>query len=173
MCTKRFCKQCRKQCPCFGAHHPDALRLLKRYKKYCQAKKKQYSILSAVDTIIHTAKRNPWLFWRQLPSSRTTPRLVPSAGDPTELYAIFPGLFNRHAAADTLRALHTGSSSGTVGVPAEFFKRAVKRDRSDTVEGYLLAPYLAQIVYWCFQQGTAPDDWGVALLAMIHKGGAD
>jgi hypothetical protein len=49
-------------------------------------------------------------------------------------------------------------------------KYAVKRDRSGRVESYLLAPYLAQF-NWCFQHGTAPDDWGLALLAMIHNGG--
>ena len=194
----RLRKQYRKQCARFGAHHPDALRLLRRYKKHCQAKKKQYST-SAVDTIVHTAKRNPRLFWRHLPSSRSTPQL-PSAGDPAECTQFFSGLFNRHAAADTpvlppggqhdepdlvlnehvtehevgvvLRALRTGCSSGTDGVPAEFFKHAVKRDRSGTLESYLLAPYLAQLFDWCFQHGTAPDDWGVALLTMIHKGGA-
>jgi hypothetical protein len=70
-----------------------------------------------------------------------------------------------------LRALHSACGCGTDGVPAEFFKYAVKRDRSGRVESYLLAPYLAQLFDWCFQHGTAPDDWGLALLTMIHKGG--
>ena len=70
-----------------------------------------------------------------------------------------------------MKALHTSCSSGTDGVPAEFFKHAVKKDRRGTVESYLLAPYLAQLFDSCFHQGTAPDDWGVALLTMIHKGG--
>jgi Reverse transcriptase (RNA-dependent DNA polymerase) len=186
-----------KQCTRFGAHHPEALRLLRRYKKHCHAKKKLYS-RSAVDSIVLTAKRNPRMFWRHMPSSRSTPQL-PSAGDPTECTRFFSGLFNKHAADEApalppggqhdepdlvlnehvtehevgvvLRALRTACSSGTDGVPAEFFKYAVRRDRSGGVESYLLAPYLAQLFDWCFQQGTAPDDWGLALLTMIHKGG--
>lgn len=193
----RLRKQYRKQCTRFGAHHPEALRILRQYKQHCQANKKRYS-RSAVDTIVHTARRNPRLFWRHLPSLRSAPQL-PCAGDPTECTQFFSGLFNKHGADEppalppggqldephlvlnehiaehevgaVLRALRTGCSSGTDGVPAEFFKYAVHRDRSGRVEKYLLAPYLAQLFDWCFQHGTAPDDWGLALLTMIHKGG--
>jgi hypothetical protein len=70
-----------------------------------------------------------------------------------------------------LAALRTGCSSGSDGVPAEFFKHAVKRDARGRVQTYLMAPYLAQLFDWCFQHSTAPDDWGLALLSMIHKGG--
>jgi hypothetical protein len=89
----RFRKQYRKQCARFGAHHPEALRLLRRYKQHCQAKKKQYS-RSAVDGIVHASKRNPRAFWRHLPSVRSTQQ-GPSAGDPTECTQFFTGLFNK------------------------------------------------------------------------------
>jgi hypothetical protein len=77
-----------------------------------------------------------------------------------------------HKVGAVLRTLCIVCSSGTNGVPAENFKFAVHRDRSGRVYRYRLTPHLAQLFDWCFQQGTAPDDWGLALLTMIHKGGA-
>jgi hypothetical protein len=115
------------------------------YKQHCNAKKNFYS-RSAVDSFVMTAKRNPRLFWRHLPSSRSTPQL-PSAGDPSECTRLFSGLFNKHAADEApalppgehhdepdvvlnehvtkddlcvvLRALRPACSSGADGAPAD------------------------------------------------------
>lgn len=193
----RLRQEYRKQCTRLGAHHPEALRLLRKYKQRCQAKKRQHS-QSAVSTIVQDAKHNPRMFWRRMPGTRSKQQ-VPSAGDPAECTQFFSGLFKKldgegvpvlppggpvddhgmllneqiteQEVGVVLAALRTGCSSGSDGVPAEFFKCAVLRDERGRVQSYLMAPYLAQLFDWCFQQGTAPDDWGLALLSMIHKGG--
>jgi hypothetical protein len=53
---------------------------------------------------------------------------------------------------------------GLMVLAAQFFNYAVKRDRSRRVESYLFD--------WCFQHGTAPDDWGLALSATDTSGAA-
>ena len=144
------------------------------------------------------AKRDPRMFWRHMPRAGVSQH-VPSPGDPAECTQIFSGLFNKHGLGaepvpppgepgeepgmalnvavteqevnEVLAALRSGCSSGTDGVPAEFFKCAVQRDAHGRVAAYLLAPHLAQLFDWCFQHGTTPEEWGLALLSMIHKGG--
>ena len=187
----------RKQCARFGAHHPEAQRLLKIYKQRCQLKKRQYAS-DAVAAIVRDAKRDPRMFWRHL-KRVSVAQQVPSAGDPQECTQFFSGLFNKRDAdadpvpppgqpieepdmvlnvavseqevTEVLAGLRSGCSSGSDGVPAEFFRCAVQRDADGRVLKYLLAPYLAQLFDWCFQTGATPDDWGLALLSMIHKGG--
>jgi hypothetical protein len=153
--------------------------LLKIYKHRCQLKKRQYS-REAVATIVHEAKRDPRKFWSHVRWAGGSAQQLPSAGDPAECTQFFSGLFNKldvdaapvpppgepveesdmvlnvavteQEVSAVLTVLRSGCSSGSDGVPAEFFKCAVKRDAHGGVVSYLLAPFLAQLFDCAFSK---------------------
>jgi hypothetical protein len=67
------------------------------HKRHCQAKKKRCPRF-AVDSIVRSAERNPQLFWRHMPGSRSAPQTLSSGGDPSECTRLSGGSFNKHAA---------------------------------------------------------------------------
>lgn len=168
----------------------------RRHKAHCRLRQQTYARV-AVDSLISEHKHNPRAFWSGLSDK---PGSLPAPGYPEGCTSFFQGIFNtrppdaaptvpigdRHDDSDcelnqpisenevsvALDRLRAGCSAGSDGVPGEFFKCAVRRDAGGSVvQQYLLAPFLAKLFDHCFQHGTSPDDWGQAVMTLIHEGG--
>jgi hypothetical protein len=152
-----------------------------------------------VQTLIFDLKADPKGFWNKMGANKEQ---LPTPADPAECRDFFFGVFNKgghnsepailqgdttadcadatYNAAITeadvgqvLRRLKNGKAAGSDGIPVEFYKYAVIRDDKGRIQRFLLAPVLAAVFNACFQHGVVPQDWGKALLTLIHKGGDD